>query len=174
MSEDNHPTEYETASVVQRVLAHGIDSWLVVTVIGFSGSLLNLDDVAGMLLFMLVLAVALGYRIFGDSYLGGHAIGKRIVGIRVQDARHRRPCTHMQSAIRNCILFIPFMPLIELIFLCIDGQERWGDRLARTYVMRDHALQAPVHAPDRPLRLEGLEETLRHKPKPETPHEEAV
>jgi uncharacterized RDD family membrane protein YckC len=174
MTEDNHPTEYETASVVQRVLAHAIDSALVVMVIAFAGAILGLEDAASVLLFMLVLVVALGYRILGDSYLGGHAIGKRIVGIRVQDARHGRPCTHMQSVIRNCILFIPFMPLVELIFLCIDGQERWGDRLARTYVMRDHALQAPLHAPDRPLRLEGLEETLRHKPKPATHPEEAV
>ncbi|RBP41331.1 putative RDD family membrane protein YckC [Roseimicrobium gellanilyticum] len=174
MSEDNHPTEYETASVLQRALAHGIDSALVVMVIAFAGALIGVEDAASMLLFMLVFVVALGYRIFGDSYLGGHAIGKRIVGIRVQDARYRRPCTHLQSAIRNCILFIPFMPLVELIFLCIDGQERWGDRLARTYVMRDHALKAPVHVPDRPLRLEGLEETLRHKAKPAGQPEEAV
>lgn len=168
MTQDPPPSEYETASIVQRVLAHGIDSALVTMVISFSGALLNLEEVAGLLLFVLVLAVALGYRIFGDSYFGGHAIGKRLVGIRVQDACHRRPCTHMQSAIRNCILFIPFMPLIELALLCIDGQERWGDRLARTYVMRDHALQAPAHAPDRPLRLEGLEETLRHRTKSST------
>ncbi|QIF04088.1 RDD family protein [Roseimicrobium sp. ORNL1] len=162
MSEEPHPTEYETASVVQRVVAHGIDSVVASAVIFASGNLLNLESVGGMLVFVMVLAVALGYRIFGDSYFEGHALGKRLVGIRVFDARHRRPCTHMQSAIRNCILFIPLMPMIELVLLCIDGQERWGDRLAQTYVMRDHALQAPVHAPDRPLHLEGLETTLHH------------
>ncbi|HSI62468.1 MAG TPA: hypothetical protein VLE43_05095, partial [Candidatus Saccharimonadia bacterium] len=84
----------------------------------------------------------------------------------------RKPCTHKQSLLRNCILFIPMMPLIELVFLSIDGQERWGDRLAQTYVMRDHALPAPPHAPDRPLHLEGLEETLHHKPGSETKQDE--
>jgi uncharacterized RDD family membrane protein YckC len=162
MNEDPHPTEYETASVAQRVIAHGIDSVVVSAVIVAAGKVLNLESVGGILVFVLVLAVALGYRIFGDSYFEGHALGKRLVGIRVFDARHRRPCNHMQNAMRNCILFIPFMPLIELVLLCIDGQERWGDRLAQTYVMRDHALETPVHAPDRPLRLEGLETTLRH------------
>jgi uncharacterized RDD family membrane protein YckC len=162
MNEDPHPTEYETASVVQRVIAHGIDSVLVAAVMMASSALLNLESIGGILVYVLVLAIALGYRIFGDSYFEGHALGKRLVGIRVFDARHRRPCTHMQNAIRNCILFIPLMPMIELVLLCIDGQERWGDRLAQTYVMRDHALQTPVHAPDRPLRLEGLETTLRH------------
>lgn len=164
MTEDTHPTEYETASVVQRVIAHAIDSGMVAGAIVLMGKTLDLESVFGLLLFLVGLAVALAYRIFGDSYFEGHALGKRLVGIRVYGVRHRRPCTHMQSAMRNCILFIPFMPLIELVFLCIDGQERWGDRLAQTYVMRDHALQAPTHAPDRPLRLEGLEETLRHRP----------
>ncbi len=164
MTDDSHPTEYETASALQRVVAHAIDSALVGLTICVMGAVLDLESVLGILLFGLGLAAVLGYRIFGDSYFDGHALGKRLVGIRVFDARRLKPCTHMQSVLRNCILFIPLMPLIELVLLCIDGQERWGDRLAQTYVLRDHALQAPPHAPDRPLHLEGLEDTLRHRP----------
>ncbi|HSI62920.1 MAG TPA: RDD family protein, partial [Candidatus Saccharimonadia bacterium] len=134
MAEDPRPTEYETASIVQRVIAHVIDSAVAVLVMVITVRVLNLESVLGILLFALSMGVALAYRMFGDSYFDGHALGKRLVGIRVFDARRRKPCTHKQSLLRNCILFIPMMPLIELVFLSIDGQERWGDRLAQTYV----------------------------------------
>lgn len=170
MIEETHPSEFETASVMQRAVAHFIDSAVVCCVVAvFVVTLADSDSVLGILLLIAGLAIFLGYRIFGDSMFQGRALGKRLVGIRVVDAIRHKPCTHLQSLVRNGILFIPFMPLIELVLLCIDGQDRWGDRLAKTYVLRDRALTPPSHGPGRPLKLEGLEETLRHRPHHDDP-----
>jgi uncharacterized RDD family membrane protein YckC len=123
--------------------------------------------------FLLISSLFLGlaYRLIADGVFGGAALGKRLLGIYVVDAATRRPCSIGQAAIRMGILVIPFACLIEPVVLACDSQQRWGDRVARTYVLRRHPKKSPVTAtPSRPLNLAGLSETLK---KLKTPNEEA-
>lgn len=108
-----------------------------------------------------------GYRLFGDGLFHGAALGKRLFRIRVVDAATRQPCSVGQSAIRMGVLFLPFVPIvpiIELIFLAVERQQRWGDQLARTYVLRSCPEWAPeVARPLRPMDFDRLRETLDTK-----------
>src|SRR5262245_10089515 len=125
---------------------------------------------AEAILLVLSLLLALAYRLVADGVFGGAALGKRIVGIYVVDAAAHRPCSLGQAAIRMGFLVIPIVYFIELVVLACDGQQRWGDRVARTYVLRRHPKPAPVGPAPRPLNLAGLSETLK---KLKTPNEDA-
>jgi hypothetical protein len=60
------------------------------------------------------------------------------------------------------VLIIPFAWLIEPVILACDGQLRWGDRVARTCVLRRTPKPQPTPTvPARSLQLKGLNETLQ-------------
>lgn len=161
MTEIIKPTELETASVAQRGVAHLIDLgvmmgiWMVPALVGATGNL-------AILLYLVALVALLTYRLLGDAVFGGAALGKRLLGLRVVDAETRHPCSYMQCAIRTGITLIPLAPVVEFILLAIDGQQRWGDQIARTYVLRLHAKAEPYHAPSHPIDFAGLKETVSH------------
>ncbi|WP_009960230.1 RDD family protein [Verrucomicrobium spinosum] len=161
MTEIIKPTELETASVAQRVVAHLIDLAVMFGAMMLPVMLNPGGNVEVLMLFCSMFAV-LGYRLFGDAVFGGAALGKRLLGLRVVDAETRHPCSYMQCAIRTGITLIPLAPVVEFILLAIDGQQRWGDQLARTYVLRRHAKAEPYHAPSHPIDFAGLKETVSH------------
>jgi uncharacterized RDD family membrane protein YckC len=156
------PTEYESASVLQRVSAHCID-WFVVTLfVGVFASIIPPRGVLSVVLGLLLFGLALGYRILGDGFFQGAALGKRLSRIRVVDAATRQPCSIGQSAIRCGVFLIPFVPLIELVFLFIEGRQRWGDQLAKTYVLRrDPLVPQEVSRPLRPIDYTRIRDTIR-------------
>jgi uncharacterized RDD family membrane protein YckC len=162
------PTSYEFASALARIAAQGID--FVAATVGFLvvTSILPAQSGAGFVVMLIALALALIYRLLGDAIFGGAALGKRICGIRVVDAATRRPCSLGQCAIRAGILLLPLVPLVEIILLVIDGEERWGDRSAHTYVLRLHPRPAPEAKPLRPTHLDGLKDMLA---RPDSPDE---
>lgn len=155
------PTEQESASVTQRVVAHLIDLAVMAGIWMVPAKINAVGNTAILLLFLAVAGV-LVYRLFGDAIFGGAALGKRALGLRVVDAETRHPCSYMQCAIRTGITLIPLAPIIEFILLAIDGQQRWGDQIARTYVLRVHAKAMPVHEPSHPIDFAGLKETVSH------------
>lgn len=158
------PTEYECASVLQRVAAQCIDLFIVVSVTGLAISVAPFDGLLRGVLALALVAIAWGYRLLGDGLFQGAAIGKRLLRIRVVDVATRQPCSVGQSAIRIGVLFIPFVIFIELIVLVIERQQRWGDQLAKTYVLRRHPKSAPeVSRPLSPIDYETLRDVLDSK-----------
>jgi len=155
------PTEFESASFVQRFIAQCIDTAVVVAVVSMPASVAPAHSTLETIVLLCSLLLGLIYRLLADGLLGGAALGKRLLGIYVVDAETRQPCSIGQAAIRMGILVIPFTYLIEPVVLACDGQQRWGDRVARTYVLRRHPKAAPVSGmPSRPLNLARLSETL--------------
>ena len=154
------PTELESASVLQRIVAQCIDLAVALGIIILISAVPAPDGPIRITLGLVGLALGLGYRLLGDALFGGQALGKRLFGIRVVDAATRQPCTRGQCAIRVGVTFIPLVPFIEIILLAVDGQERWGDRVAHTYVLRVHPKPAPIQQSLRPINLSGLKDTL--------------
>ena len=147
MDQDFSPPAFEFASLWQRLAAHFIDVVIMIAILlvfmflgaGVSSFSSDLDRVIPRV----GLAAMVGYRLLGDALMGGRAIGKRRMRIRVVDAASRNACAFWQGALRNVLLFIPFLNLLHLHILLEAKQERLGDRLARTYVVRDE-LSAPL------------------------------
>jgi uncharacterized RDD family membrane protein YckC len=63
----------------------------------------------------------------------GVSIGKLIAGLRTVDFTTKQSCGIGKSILRNIILYIPFMLLIELVF--IQNGKRLGDRIVNTRVV---------------------------------------
>jgi uncharacterized RDD family membrane protein YckC len=151
------PTEYESASVLQRVIAQCIDAAVTVAIIAIPLAVAPSSDLG--ILFALS---GLVYRFLGDGIFKGAALGKRAVGIYVADDSTKMPCSLSQAAIRTIIICLPFVFLIEVVVLVCDGQRRWGDHAAHTYVLRRKPKSPPGEGRNlRPLKLQALRESLQ-------------
>lgn len=134
---------FKLASPVLRAGALFID-WLTVTatwmVLSFVLNLLSLlsADVAGMVTFIAYFVLTQGYSIAMEWLYGGRTIGKRLMKIRVVDARGLR-LTFSQIALRNLLRFIDGLPLFYLVggitALANRRGQRLGDLAADTLVV---------------------------------------
>ena len=99
------------------------------------------------------------YILISDGLMGGHSIGKRIVGIRAVAMDTREPCDFKRSIIRNSpfailiivwyiVSWIPYLGKVlflaatlavigfEMLLIYTDERgARFGDRLAETVVI---------------------------------------
>ncbi len=151
------------ASTLRRIGAYVIDSillsilvGLIVLVVFFTG-LLTLPDLAdpgaditaiyfsGFYLFWFFLHVfiTLGYFTYLESRSGGGAtLAKRLLSIQVVD-KHGRNVATSKSFIRNIARWLWSLPCIGFIILIIDvvlvatKNQRIGDKLAKTYVVKE-------------------------------------
>jgi hypothetical protein len=83
--------EYVLASRKRRALAGVVDFSVAF------GPLFFLGDYGAVFILP-----ALAYLFMGDGILRGQRLGKRLLGLKVIDARHGTPCTPFQDFIRNC------------------------------------------------------------------------
>jgi uncharacterized RDD family membrane protein YckC len=139
--------QYEIAGIGSRFLAQFVDMVivfviaLVITIGAIAlGAIFNSGQVA--LLFGLILGFVLiaGYFLVSEATLSGQTIGKRYVRLRVVGDQGQ-PITLGQSAIRNLVRIVDFLPVfygIGIITLFANGRgKRLGDFAAGTLVVRD-------------------------------------
>jgi len=141
-------TKIGIASERSRIMAYIIDnlaiSMMLAFVITISVSVLSFTLVSTgtppiYLFFILpVLILPLIYVLFKDSIRKGRSFGKKFNKIKVIDYKTLKPCTAIQSFLRNIILFIPMMIIVEYIILHMDDEgRRLGDKFAGTIVVRE-------------------------------------
>lgn len=131
------------ASPVLRGTAFMID-WAVVSVswgvIGMGLSLLHLlgRDVAGMVLTVGYFVFSQGYSIATEWLWRGQTVGKRVMRLRVTDARGLR-LSFAQVVLRNLLRFVDGLPVFYLVgglaALFSRRAQRLGDLAADTLVV---------------------------------------
>jgi uncharacterized RDD family membrane protein YckC len=161
VNENEQPTEYECASVGQRVFARLTDLALIVGLLVGAAFVPAINREPMFLPVLLILALI--YYLFCDGLFSGQGVGKRLFGIRVVDARTRKPCSVGQAGLRVVVQFIPFMPIIETVYLAIECVQRYGDKVANTYVLRIHPKPRPVENL-RPIDYSRFGQTLQKPP----------
>lgn len=164
--------QYRVAGWQRRVVARALDLVLIMVGCGLGGeSLARLLDmtrllggrsVSGEAAAAFVLPVALFYFFLGNGLLKGASLGKRVVGLKVIEARHGGPCGVLQDFLRQRY-FLNTNP-ISLVLTFYDSVM---DRLyeQETYVVE----AAPVTVaesevpPGKPAKLDlaGMGETLK-------------
>ncbi|BAZ16910.1 hypothetical protein NIES4071_87880 [Calothrix sp. NIES-4071] len=125
------------ATLNQRLSAHILDFiiiYLIFYLFYFSTSYLSKVTGFPKSLVGISFILAIFYRFFSDALNEGQSLGKQAMGISVVDAVSKRPCTIMQSFIRN--LFLSSLGLIDLIFIFSKKRQRLGDRIANTIVIK--------------------------------------
>ncbi len=145
---------FRLASPVLRAGALAIDlamvsaSWSVVA-LGLSLLKVIGADVAGMVITIGYFVVSQGYAIATEWLWRGQTLGKRLLRLRVVDARGLR-LTFAQVVLRNVLRFVDALPLFYLVGGCaalISARgQRLGDLAADTLVVWEPAEAAPDFA----------------------------
>jgi uncharacterized RDD family membrane protein YckC len=74
------------------------------------------------------------YLLFCDGLPGGQSIGKKFTNSSVVHVESGKPCSYMQSCVRNFCLIV--LGAFDWIFIVGKQRRRLGDFLARTRVIR--------------------------------------
>ncbi len=139
------------ASPVLRAAAFMIDLGVVSatwTVVAIALAVLSLvsSDLAGMLMAILYFLLSQGYGIATEWLWRGQTIGKRVMRLRVVDARGLR-LSFSQVVLRNLLRFVDGLPLFYLVggvtALLNSRAQRLGDLAADTLVVWEPAELRP-------------------------------
>src|SRR6476646_2771432 len=158
------PLHFALASIGNRFLACAIDhtiQGLVILIIAISGLIIasaaswqsTLASAPKWVVALMILAVFLiltGYFVFFEWLWSGQTPGKRWMKLRVirEDGR---PITFWEAALRNLIRTLDMMPVpfysIGLISVFVTNRDqRVGDMVAGTVVVREREAEAPPFA----------------------------
>jgi len=146
---------FELATPVTRALAWAVDATAIGCLAYGAGKLAQIagavdNDLAVAISVGGFFAISVGYGIVLEWRWRGQTIGKRLLGLRVIDARGLR--LHLpQIVLRNLIRLVDALPLLYLVggiacFFSRNGQ-RLGDLAANTIVV-SHQNIAKWNAPD--------------------------
>ena len=79
------------------------------------------------------IAIGIGYLLLSDSLPNGQSIGKKLLGIRVVNIKTMRPCSVLQSFLRN--VTFP-LGIFDWAFIFFGSHRRLGDFIASTIVVK--------------------------------------
>ena len=79
------------------------------------------------------IAIGISYFLFSDSLPNGQSIGKRLLNIQVVSKETMRPCSILQSFLRN--VTFP-LGIFDWAFIFFGSHRRLGDFIASTIVVK--------------------------------------
>jgi uncharacterized RDD family membrane protein YckC len=120
------------ASLADRFLG-GLIDWLVVIAVSYL--------LRGILGWQLTYLISTAYILVRDAipFLDGQSIGKKVMKTRsvLEDSGQPTTNDYKTSLLRNILLFIPIVSLVDALFIFGDERKRLGDKLAKTIVIYD-------------------------------------
>jgi uncharacterized RDD family membrane protein YckC len=139
--------QYEVAGIGSRFLAQFVDVLVIVVIqivltIGAAAlsGLFNSIRIFGLVELLLTFILIAGYFLISEAVWNGQTLGKRSVRLRVV-GDHGEPLTTAQSAIRNLVRIVDFLPAFYAIGIVTmfsnSRAKRLGDFAAGTLVVRD-------------------------------------
>lgn len=144
--------DFVLAGLFSRFLAWVLDTLITVGIavgvmIALSAAMFAFPGFASALGFIVWFLVDWGYAIFLESVWSGQTVGKRAMGLRViQESGVRIGFLH--AALRNLARPIDRLPFLYAVggtaALFSESQQRLGDMLAGTIVVRDRRLKIPA------------------------------
>jgi uncharacterized RDD family membrane protein YckC len=129
---DQQSSEFDQASLTDRLLG-GIIDWLVVMGLSYI-----LQAIVGWRVGYLAAAA---YILLRDAlpFLDGQSVGKKVMKTSSVYQDSGAPITndYKTSFLRSILLSIPFLGLIDALFIFSGDHKRLGDRIAKTLVIYD-------------------------------------
>ncbi len=120
------------ASLADRFIG-GLIDWLVVIAISYL--------LQGLLGWQFTYLISAAYILVRDAlpFLEGQSIGKKVMKTRsvLEDSGIPTTNDYRTSILRNVLLFIPIVSLVDALFIFGNERKRLGDKLAKTIVIYD-------------------------------------
>ncbi len=135
MDEVNSPesTSFKKVSIGDRLLG-GIIDWIIVLAISY----LVGNIIGGSISYL----IGVAYILVRDAlpFLDGQSIGKKVMKTRsvIEDSGAPLTNDYRTSVLRNILFIIPFVGLIDALFIFGSEQKRLGDKIAKTTVIYDN------------------------------------
>ncbi|MCX6847838.1 MAG: RDD family protein [Verrucomicrobia bacterium] len=164
--------QYRVAGWPRRVVARGLDFVVIIVGCCVAGEylsqmldmvwLLGARSVSGRMAGAFVVPVGIIYLFLGNGLMKGASLGKRVMGLKVIDARHGGPCGVLQDFLRQRYIFSG-----NPISLVLTFYDSVADRLLEqeTYVVHATPLTLVEREvpPEKPAKLDlaGMGETLK-------------
>lgn len=148
---ENVEFAFELGGLASRLLAWLLDIAVVIGLLLVASVLLllagvALGGIAVALLFVVAFAMQWFYFVVLEWRLDGQTLGKRVLGLRVVDARGFR-IGFFQAAVRNLVRIVDFLPGLYFagaVSALVDPEgRRLGDLAAGTLVVRTRAAPMP-------------------------------
>lgn len=142
---------FELGGLASRLVAWLLDTAVIVGILFVASVVMltagvALGGIAVAILFVIVFAVQWFYYVVLEWRWDGQTMGKRVVGLRVVDARGFR-IGFFQAAVRNLVRIVDFAPglyLVGAVSALVDPEgRRLGDLAAGTLVVRTRAAPMP-------------------------------
>lgn len=139
--------QYEVAGIGSRFLAQFVDMLvisvvlLIITILAASvAGFFNAGTVAVLIELLFGFVLLAGYFLISEAAWNGQTLGKRAVRLRVVGDQGQ-PLTLSQSAIRNLVRVVDFLPVlygVGVVTMFVNRRaKRLGDFAAGTLVVRD-------------------------------------
>jgi uncharacterized RDD family membrane protein YckC len=143
LTPEHVPIELVPAGLASRFVAHLAD-FAIITATSFAVQMLLRRVVpfglGGAIAATTVFVLTWGYHVFFEVFRNGQSPGKRLMRLRVVDARGL-PIAPPQAFVRNIVRVIDFMPfgygLGALVALFDGHRRRLGDIAAGTFVIKE-------------------------------------
>jgi len=145
-------TALEFAGLGRRFAAHLVDGFLCLLAYVVIGSMVAsrtggmtddgfaMEGTPALVAILLTFVVTLGYFAVLESTSSGKTLGKLMAGIRVADASGGK-ASFSQALVRNSLRVVDFLVFYIVgivLILMSDRNQRLGDRVAGTVVLRTH------------------------------------
>lgn len=156
------------ASPIARFLAFVVDLAFIIaalTVLRFVFAFIGIfsADVAFAVQTLAYFVISIGYGVTTEWYWRGQTIGKRLLNLRVLDARGLK-LSASQIVVRNLFRALDMLPAFYVVggvaCLCTRKSQRLGDLVAQTIVVR----HPPMPEPDLDQLAPGKWNSLREQP----------
>jgi len=142
---------FHLAGPLTRFMAWAVDAAVLaasMSVVAIPARILGVfsADLGQAISILLFFAVSVGYRIFMEWKFGGQTLGKRLLRLRVMDARGLQ-LDFSQVVVRNLLRFADSLPLLYMVGglagLITPHAQRLGDLAAGTIVVANPVLPEP-------------------------------
>lgn len=121
------------ASPGKRLVAQLIDAIIAFFLFYVTLHVVEVLSLSGQVDVFSALVVGGGYYLLSDAMPKGQSIGKRMLKISVVSDVSYIDCNVFQSVLRN--ITIPFLGVIDWVFIFTSSRKRLGDMLASTIVI---------------------------------------
>jgi|GEM_PF-3513159 len=152
---------YRVAGWLPRVVARVLDIFFIVGVCAVGGEYLK-RAVSKEMAVACVLLVSALYLLIGNGLMKGATLGKRLVGLKVIEARHGGPCGVLKDFLRQRHIFSgnPISMVITFYDSVTERLLEQETHVVHATPLKEAGREVPPEIPAK-LNLDGMGETLR-------------
>ncbi len=130
----HHPQDHQLAHPAKRYQGQFLDGLIAIGLFFLLIYLFRAVGFENSFSGAAAIAIPVCYFVFSDALPNGQSLGKKPFGLYVISRTTGKPCSLIQSFLRNA--FSPILGLIDAVLIFGKERQRLGDKFANTIVIK--------------------------------------